>query len=284
MVQLRKRMKTIYEYENYREYLKDFYVYAKATKKGFSFRSFSKSAGFASPGVLKRVMSGERNLSVQGILKFALALKLNKEETQFFKNLVLFNQATTAEEKHNYARHIMRSHKFKKIHPLSEAQFNYFSRWYMIAIRELVALSTFKEDPEWIACEIDPPITPELAQKALQDLLTLGLIERSQSGKLQVTNANVSTSDEVSSNVIAQIHRELTNKAMESMDRVPREHREISALAMGVSEETMKKVKERIQLFRKELVDLVSQDETPDMVYQLNFQFFPLTQTGRKLK
>jgi uncharacterized protein (TIGR02147 family) len=270
--------KSVYEYDNYREFLKDFYLFSKAQKKSFSFRYFARVAGFSSPSTLKRVIAGERNLTLKSIEKFSAAIKLNKEEAQFFKNLVLFNQATTADEKHFHAKQILRSHKYKKIHPISEAQFNYFSHWYMVAVRELVTLPLFREDPDWIASQVRPEIKPEEAKKAVDELLKLGLLQRNPQGKLIATTANVSTADEVASKIVAHFHREMMNRAMDSVDTVSRENREISALAMGVSEKTMKAVKERIQLFREELVSLVSQDECPNMVYQLNFQFFPLTQ------
>jgi uncharacterized protein (TIGR02147 family) len=273
-----KSRKSIYEYGDYRAFLRDFYDFSKATNKSFSFRSFSKLAGFQSPSVLKRVMTGERNLSKVSILRFAKALGLSESETQFFKNLVLFCQATTAEEKHLLGKQILRSHTFKRIHPVSEAQFNYFSSWYMVAIRELVDLRNFQEDPEWIASRIQPRIEPHQAKRAIEELLLLGMIKRDADGRLKVTSTNISTPDEVASSIVAQFHRELMKKAMDSIDTIPRERREISALAMGVSEKTMQIVKRKIQAFRQELVSIVSCDEAPDMVYQLNFQFFPLTQ------
>jgi hypothetical protein len=47
---------------------------------------------------------------------------------------------------------------------------------------------------------------------------------------------------------VAQFHREMMKRAMESIDNINREKREISSLTMGVSEKTAKKVKERMSL------------------------------------
>jgi len=41
------------------------------------------------------IMDGKRNLGTPCIEQFAQALKLNKEESLFFRHLVLFNQAKT---------------------------------------------------------------------------------------------------------------------------------------------------------------------------------------------
>jgi uncharacterized protein (TIGR02147 family) len=274
-----KGTKRVYEYENFRTFLKDTYLAAKARNKKFSFRYFARISGFKSPSFLKLVMDGKANLSRKSIGKIAAALSLTKEEALFFRSLVLFNQATSTEEKQVYATQILKSHHYKRIHPITEAQFNYYTHWYFIPVRELVSLAEFQEDPEWVAKKIQPSITAADASKALKELQTLGLLTRDSGGRLTVSNPNINTPNEVASQAIAQYHREMMRLAAESIDRHPRTRREISSLTMSVSEPMAVAVKERIQAFRAELVSLISQDEETDRVYQLNFQFFPLTLT-----
>ncbi|MBI2338833.1 MAG: TIGR02147 family protein [Deltaproteobacteria bacterium] len=267
----------IFEYDNYRSFLKDLYASLKQEKSAFSFRFFSKQAGFRSPNFLKLVMDGKRNLSPDGIEKFARALKLNKEETTFFRNLVLLNQATTIEEKKFYAEQLIRHRFYKKINPLKQAQYDYYTNWYFIPVRELVGVDGFKEDPAWIAHQLIPPITTSEAEKALKELEQLGLIKRNEEGKLVQTDGFISTGDEVASASVAQFHREMMQKAAESIDRFPAPEREISSVTIGISEERAEQVKELIQRFRRELLAIASQDQKSTGVYQVNFQLFPLT-------
>jgi uncharacterized protein (TIGR02147 family) len=274
--------KNIFEYDNFRNYLRDVYQSAKAEDKKFSFRYFSKMAGLKSPSSLKRVMDGERNLTDDGIEKFSKALKLTKEEATYFRNLVNLNQEASIDEKQKYAREILRSKAFRKAHPLTEAEYDYYSKWYHIPIRELVGLPDFQEDPAWIAAQVIPEISPQEARKAIETLLKLGLLERNPEGKLTQSNAVVFTPDEVLSSFVAQYHREMAKKAGESIERVKREKREISSMTMGMSEETARKVKEMIQKFRQDIVQLVVQDQAGDTVYQLNFHLFPVTQVLNK--
>ena len=49
--------------------------YLKATKPQFSYRYFSRVAGFSSPNFLKLVAEGQRNLSPKSIAKFAKKLR-----------------------------------------------------------------------------------------------------------------------------------------------------------------------------------------------------------------
>ena len=48
----REYMINIFEYQNYRLYLKDYYQEQKSTKKYFSYRYFSKKAGINAPAFL----------------------------------------------------------------------------------------------------------------------------------------------------------------------------------------------------------------------------------------
>src|SRR3989338_3815356 len=89
----------IFEYDNYREYLRGLYDHLKVARGHFSYRYFSRMAGFRSPNFLKLVIDGDRNLSGESIEKFIKALKIQNKEAIFFRNLVLLNQSETLEEK-----------------------------------------------------------------------------------------------------------------------------------------------------------------------------------------
>lgn len=273
-------MKSIFEYQDYRKYLRDMYTFQKAHDRKFSFRYFSKIAGFKACNVLKLVMDGKQNIASYSIEKFTKALKLNKEESLFFRNLVLFNQASDSGEKQVYAEALLKSRHFKKIYPIKESQFNFYRHWYFTAVRELVSLPEFREDADWVARRLTPAISAAEARKALDELLKLGLIERDEKGKLRQTDAHITTADEVSSAAVAEFTRQMLRLAAESIDRVNRSKRDISTQTFSASEETTVKIKARIQEFRKEIIDMIDRDNSiHNCIYQLNFQLFPLVET-----
>lgn len=273
---MKKLRPNIFEYDNYRTFLKDLYDALKGSQPSFSFRYFSNKAGFRSPNFLKLVMEGKRNVSPTSIEKFSQALDLNKEETIFFRNLVLLNQAATVEERKFYAEQLMRSRFYRKVHPLKQAQYDYYSKWYSIPIRELVGVTGFREDPDWVAHQLIPPITASEAKNALEELEQLGLIRR-ENGKLVQTDAFVSTGDEVSSGSVALFHKEMMQKGAESIDRFPAPEREISSVTVGVSVKAAMQMKDLVQRFRRELLTIASQSDKTQSVYQVNFQLFPLS-------
>jgi len=267
----------IYAYDDYRKFLGDLYSYFKIQNKKFSLRYFSRTAGFKTHSFLKEVIEGRSNLSKDSINKFAKAFKLAAAETDFFENLVFLNQASSAEEKKQYVEAILRSRAYRKIYPLKEHQLRYCTHWYYVVVREMVNLPTFREDPQWIAENTIPSITAKEALEAIEELLKLILLKRNENGRLVQSETILASADEVASTLVAQFHRQFMSKASESIDRIPRENRDISSVTFRVSRQTAKSIKEKIQKFRKELMEEASQDRQPEGIFQLNLQLFPVT-------
>lgn len=271
-------MKSLFEYDNYRMYLRDYYHFAKTKSSKFSYRYFARLGGFKSGNILKIVIDGEINIKEDTIAKFCKALKLNKEESLFFKNLVFFNQAASSSEKVKYSKELLRSKTYQKINPLSEAQYRYFDLWYYPVIRSLVVLQDFKEEPLWIAQKINPPITPREAKEAIDNLLALGLLSRNETGQLVKSNPTITTTNNIISSSLAHYHREMMKKASESIDRHSRDRRDLSVLTLEVSEESIKIIKELSEKFRKDIIEIVSKENNPDQIFQLSTYLFPATQ------
>lgn len=272
-------MVDLFNYLDYRHFLNDFYREQKG-KKGsrFSFRTFSRSAGLTSPNFLKLVMDGKRNLGTDGIGCFAKALHLNKEQSAYFENLVHFNQSHTDEERNEWYRRLSASKKYREMKEIEKDYFVYFSHWYYVAVRELVLLPDFKEDPDWIARRLFPPITTREAAAALELLQKLGLLKRDKKGRLAQSDRTITTAREVQSLAVANFHRQMIQRAMESIERVDRNKRDVSALTVALSKEKFQEAKRRIQEFRRELNVLLSEEGPVDSVYQINFQIFNLTE------
>jgi uncharacterized protein (TIGR02147 family) len=270
--------KSIFEYKDYREFLKDSYVFRKSKDNKFSYRYFSRLTGFKSPSALRDVIKGRTGLKESGIRRFAKALGLVADEVDFFRNLVHFNQAKTSDEKQAYAAQILKSKSYQKIHPLNEAQFQCCAYWYIIPIREIVGTRGFDEDPEWIAKKLKPAISIEDAKRALDVLLRLGMIKRNENGILVQSESVIATADEVSSSSIIKFHKEMLRKSSHAIDRYPRDLRDISALTLRLPLNEVSKIKEMIQKFRKDLVEALNTFDGPSRIYQLNLQLFPITE------
>ena len=131
-------MISIFNYVNYRRFLKDYYLKAKAEKKCFSYRYFSRRAGINSPNFLKVVIEGKRNLSSTTIEKFASALGLDQKETVFFRRLVVFNQARTVPEKQeSYIILREMANQMRQDNQGADIE-GLINKWYSNAVREIM--------------------------------------------------------------------------------------------------------------------------------------------------
>src|SRR5262245_35695049 len=89
----------VFEYVDYRAYLRDYYAHAKRARRGFSHRAFSRRVGLGSPNHLKRVMDGTRNLTLDMANRFAEALGLSGDAGEYFVQLVRLGQGRTSLER-----------------------------------------------------------------------------------------------------------------------------------------------------------------------------------------
>lgn len=269
----------IFNYLDYRSYLRDMFEHHKRKDKKFSFRYFAHKSGFASPNFIQLVFDGKRNLSLESLSKIAKGFGLKKKEREFFEILVFMNQAKTHDDKNHYYQKLMAIKGPSGVHHLDKASYDYFSRWYYPVIREVIRFKGGALDEPEIARRLTPPISLSQTAKALEVLTALNLIRKNENGLWEATDTAVTTGPEVESLVIANFHREMLAMAKEAIERFPREKRDISALTLSINETSILELKKRIALFRKELLQFACSEKESNQVVQINFQLFPLTET-----
>lgn len=268
---------SVYDYLDYRSYLSDMFFFRKADASYFSYRYFSKKAGFGAPNFLQLVVNGQRNLTNASIAKVAKGFDLKKKEREFFEYLVFMNQASIHDEKNHYYRKMISLIGYKSIGTIEKDQYEYFSKWYYPVIRELLPVGGDVATPEKIAAKLKPRITTKQAESALQLLEKLNLIKQNRDGVWEQIHGDISTGPEIKSIAAANFHLEMLQLAKESIDRFSASERDISGLTLSVQRERLAEMKTKLIAFRKEMMELASFDENPDMVVQINIQLFPLT-------
>lgn len=271
----------VYRYLDYRALLADFYAQSKQRGRGFSYRAFSRRAGLGAPNALKRVIDGERNITPEMAQRFAAACGFAGKEAEYFCTLVELTQARTTAERQAHYEKLLSYRGYQRAQKLDAAKAAYHSQWYVPAVRELAASEGFREDPKWIASRLLPAIGVAEAEDALRILIELGLLVRDARGQLVQAESVVSTGAETSGLHIVNYHQTMMQRAVAAIDLVPRADRDISALTLCVSREGLARLKQRVQDFRRELVGLEGADGRGEIVVQLNFQLYPLTQVER---
>ncbi len=268
----------IFNYTDYRVFLRDWYGDKKKNQPGFSYRSFARAAGFQSPNFGKLVMDGGRNLTRKSIGPFMKGLRLNKQEREFFRHLVSYTQAKTQETKNRFYEQMLRTRQFTKLKPLEKKQYEFMSTWYHPVVREFVISPHFDGTPESIAAHLQPPITVGQARQSLRLLERLGLIRRTHKGKWEQSDAAITTGAELKSRALVKYHQGLLELAQKQLTAVPGEKRDVSSLTMGVQDDQVPILKEKIRAFRRELAEFLAGNIAPKRIYLLNIQFLPVVE------
>jgi uncharacterized protein (TIGR02147 family) len=273
-----KKTVSIYDYTDYRQYLRDYYEEQKAQNPAFSYRYFAMRAGYNSSGLYKDIVDGRTGITRSLILRFSIAMKHTKRQQEYFETLVYFNEAKTVEEKKLYFERLMKYYDSKAFR-VDASQYEYYSKWYYSAIRELLAVGDFNNDYSAIAQALNPTIRTEQAQKAISVLKKLGLIRKNENGYYKAVDKILTTGPDVKSLNIARFQQAMMDLAKEAIDRHPARNRDISTITFSVSKQTYDDIKAELIACRKRILAMVERSEAEDRVCQLNMQLFPLTKT-----
>ena len=270
---------SVFDYTDYRRFLKDMYIELKSKNPRFSYRYFNRLAGVSSSGFLKLVMDGKRNLAEWGIRVIAKGFKLGADEMRYFESLVKFNQAVTHEERDHFFRELTKHRRFLKSKALTTAQYHLFSDWTYPVIVELLRTSTDQpKTVEWLQQRLHPPVGLMEVKRAVRELRGLGLVDE-VGGDLNSREAMLATPDEVESVAVANYHVQMGEMARRSILKEAPETREFSGLTIALSEEGFLQAKREIQEFRKKLHSLLEHEGegAKSLVAQINLQLFKLT-------
>jgi len=267
------------DYDDYRAYLSELITHMRHTTRGFSFRKFSRRAGYQSPNFLKLVVEGQRNISEDSIHRFAQAFDLNSTEEKDFGHLVRFNQSKTDIERNKNYR-LLKRHRPGPASEILAAQYDIYSQWFALPIRELATLPNFKEDPTWIASKFIKTISPTDAKRALNILQKVGLLVRDKVGRLKAASASLKTGAAVPL-AVRNFHRAMLEQAQNALDGMHREQRHVSSLTQALTKEQYEELCQRVDVFREELLHVMENENKTGskdaQIYFVGFEVIPLT-------
>lgn len=127
----------IFEYLDYRAFIKDAFEHRKERHRFFSHRYFAQKANFSSSNFLHLVMTGSRNLSHKSISKVADGFQLSQSEREYFEYLVLMNQADNHDERDRFYQKMLSVKGGGQARTLEKASYEYFTKWHYPVVREV---------------------------------------------------------------------------------------------------------------------------------------------------
>lgn len=267
-------MKSIFEYTDYREWMRNAFDDLKKRKSVVSWRYMAMKLN-ADPGNLLRVSQGKIHLATSMIAPVAQFFNLPEKETAYWTELVFFGRAKTDKEAFDHYEK-MQALKGVPLKRLENQELEFYRHWYYNAIRSILGIHPFMDNYAELAKCCTPAITRNEAEDAVKLLTSLKMIFRGNDGFWKVSETFVSTGGNWRSDAVRLFQQETLQLAMESLERHHPSLRDISTITMTFNQADIALIRERIKEFRSDLLRLSQEGTGDNAVFQLNIQLFPI--------
>lgn len=247
---------------NPKEVLQNEFHLRRERNPNLSLRSFARWLGI-SPAQISQVMSGKRRLTPKMAGKIARRLDLSPLER------LEFVQQTNQD----FIENVPLSKE-----SLNEERFQLIAEWYHFAILSLTKTKGANSDPRWIAQRLG--ITVSEARTATERLVKLELL---QLKPFKQIGSPLVVAPGVPSTAIRRHHKQLINRALETVDTEPTHRRQIHGLTFATDAKHVAKAEKYIEQFLDQM-DQMLECAHPTDVYTLNLQLSPLTKNSGETK
>ncbi len=271
-------MKPIVEYTDFRLYMRDFYEERKRCS-AFSWREFSKVAGFSSPSYMKVVCDGKSNLSRIGIERTGAAMGLSGFEMDYFREMVVFGQAESEDKKKETYERMLAMAKAHKVRVLEGDLFEYYETWRNPVLRELAPIMP-GATPGELAKMCYPEVSAQEVQQSLHFLTKSGLLKKDSENFVQSETSLRGTTD-ATRLAMRGMHRIMSRLATPALE-LPKEVRNFSGVTMGLSRDSFGKIEKVLDECRQKIIEIAAEEKNIEQVYRVNLQLFPLTKNVKE--
>ena len=270
----------LYEYDDYRAFLQDFIADQKSNHKGFTLSAFSKKAGFSSHGFLRFILNGERNLSDKSLLKIVTAINLKGNKKEFFCSLVAYNQSVKSADKTLFFDKVKQFRKVIKSNTLNEEFSKFYENWYYPVVKELAVSTLWGGDFRKLGKMLSPSITFFQAKEAIEYLIEMGLIEKSDSGTYSTGKEHVN-SHEVPIYAKKGARREVLQMGVEAVDKFSLDERYTAYTTLSLDDEAYNDIQDMYNEMREKIIKRADESSNGD-VYEAVLQLFPVSRINKK--
>lgn len=273
----------IKQFTDYRAYLLAHVQDCKRRRIDWTYGLFARQLGLKDTSSITKIIQGQRAPGAAVTQSLVRYFKFSPKEAQYFQDLVRLEKI-----RRDPRLTILLLEKMGKDHPdgalkvLDDKSFQLISQWYCTAIREMVRLDQFFEDPNWISKKLRFKVTPTEAERAIELLIQAGLLKRDERQKLVIAQGRFHTTDDKASEAIRRYHHSMLTHAQAALDQFRVDEREFTAATLTMNIERFQEAKELIREFRSRFAKLLEEDKG-NVTAQIQIQFFPLTRMEKSV-
>jgi uncharacterized protein (TIGR02147 family) len=276
-------MAEIFDYDDYRDMIKDYYLEHKKHNSLYSFSTLGKTLGLDSIHAYY-IVQKKRNLPVHAVPAAKKMLGLDGRGAAYFDLLIVASRTKSEKTKAEILQKAFQLRDVKR-HLLKDNELKYLSAWWTIVVRALIEVKHGNVDIPEIANSVIPPITEEQAQESIEILKSLGFIQPiNNNTKVRLADPHITVQGAEKAQAIRSFHSKVMQFGIRSLSEIPPENRDISTITMAVDSKGFEDLKKMLKEFRKEIQIRVDKCIVPDRVMQLNLALFPVALNKKKDK
>jgi uncharacterized protein (TIGR02147 family) len=167
--------KSLFEYKDYRLFIREFIEFQRKTNGKFSLIFYSKKIG-SSDSYLKLICSGKRTLNLDKAGALAKVFGLTPAEKSYFLTLVMENQSQDSSSKRYYKNILTENAKNNFAYTQERKMTVIFEDRLLWEIFSLIGVADFEAKPDYIKRKLKLPATEVEIKAALEKLMQIGAV------------------------------------------------------------------------------------------------------------
>lgn len=272
---------SIFDHHELRGYLRAA-LDARRAKRGISMNAVSRQLGLRSRASLSLILNGARLPSRDTLKEIADYLELGVEEREYLFLLLELAQTLRKKARAEDAGQLQRQLREFDSSPhdqqtMDESAFSLIADWYHLPFKELIATRGFRWNLPQAVRRMRGKVTEEELFRSMKIMLRLGILERdAKTGRVRRAVNSITTTLDVPSPAIRKHHKQMMLRAIEALEEVDPERREVSSITIGFDSARLSEAKQVLSRFRERFRRRFATSEG-DSVVQMNLQFFEHT-------
>jgi len=265
----------IFQFLDYREYLRAYFEARKLEQPWYSFKVMGEGVGLDQSQVY-RILQDQLHISRAAFPRFVSYLQLQGKSAEYFAKMVEFSRARNNAQSRKLFAELLDLRGSRSL-TLETAQYELYREWHHPVVRALLGILPIDNNYELLARSLDPSITISQAKQSVELLRKLKLVERNSQGQWRLTGNSISTGSNYQSLLIRQYQAHSLRLAEESLDRHAKEERDINVINFGADEEAFRDCMAILKESRRQIQQRIERVEKPDRIVRLAQALFPVT-------
>lgn len=267
----------IYLYTDWQQCLADWLEWRKGVER-MSLQAFcDRMGGICTKSHMHRVIhTPGRYISKKFFAPMAKVMELDRHQSEYLALLCLLARQKKADAREKMKDKIAQMQAKYGGRGIELEQSEYFEKWYLPAIREIVNFKGWTGNVIQMANWFEPEVTSEQLRRGLEILVRLGLLEQ-DGDRYRQTSAILHTDSAAADAAVIRHQKQMFKIGEDAFRKMKTDRREMTTMTFSFSKDSFSRVQEIMRECQERISREASSDEeNHDTVYQMNLQCFPL--------